>query len=158
MQEQTNITHIWPYSKIVNPEAQPFSDERESDVWDELRELTLDDEVRGKICVALHDTLNHTASANAFNHELLRETVANNRVSFYRPREVELNIHRPAIAARSVQPFRSVDEEFALGLMGGRSTGHIRPNRDSCEGSPRRERETDCCFPSRIKTGRRICC
>src|SRR2546427_2090444 len=93
------ITHIWPHSKLVNPEAQPFSDEREADVWDELRDLTFDEDVRGQICVALHATINHDAFANDFKEDLEKDDVVNNRVAFYVPREVEFHIHRPATEA-----------------------------------------------------------
>lgn len=112
------VTHVWPYGREVNPEAQAFSDEREADVWDELRSLTLDDEVRGKIAVALHETVNHNNAANTFNHELQKDDVGTNRVSFYRPREVELHIQRAAIPAHSFQRLRSVDEEFKLNANG----------------------------------------
>jgi AAA domain len=112
------VTHIWPYSREINSDAQPFSEERESDIWDELRDLTLDDEVRGKIAVALHETLNHNATANTFNHELQRDDVGANRVTFYRPREVEFHIQRAATPARSYRPLRSVDEEFKLNESG----------------------------------------
>ncbi len=123
MQEETNntlvdVTHIWPYSKHVNPEAQPFSDEREADVWDELRNLTFDEDVRGKICVALHAAFNHEAYAGDFKSEIEKDDVVNNRVTFYRPRKVEFNVHRPATPSYVFQPLRSVDEEFKLGPDG----------------------------------------
>jgi hypothetical protein len=97
------VTHIWPYSKLVNPEAQPFSNEREADVWDELREMTFDEDMQGKICVALHSTLNHNAHANDFKKLLEKDDIASNRVSFFRPRVMELNIHRAATPEFSYQ-------------------------------------------------------
>jgi hypothetical protein len=112
------VTHIWPYSKIVNPEAQPFSNEREADVWDELRHLTFDDDVRGKIYVALHASFNHDAYAGDFKREIEKDHVVNNRVTFYRPREVEFNVHHPATREHSFQLPRSVDEEFKFGENG----------------------------------------
>ena len=58
--QSARVTHVWPYSKIINPEAQPFSNEREADVWDELRDLTLDEDVWGKyVWHSMH--LNHDA-------------------------------------------------------------------------------------------------
>jgi len=121
MQEHTNnvgVTHVWPCSKLVNPEAQPFSNEREADVWDELRDLTFDEDVRGKVFVALHASLNHDAYAGDFKREIEKDDVVNNRVTFYRPREVEFNVHRPATPEHTFQPLRSVDEEFRLGADG----------------------------------------
>ncbi len=115
--QSARVTHIWPHSKIVNPEAQPFSSEREADVWAELRDMTFDDE-RGKIFVALHASLHHTAYAGDFKKEIEKDGVVNNRVTFYRPREVELSVHRPATPAQTLQPLRSVDEEFKLGPDG----------------------------------------
>lgn len=44
--------------------------------------------------------------------------VVNNRVTFYRPREVEFNVHRPATPEHTFQPLRSVDEEFRHGPDG----------------------------------------
>lgn len=121
-EEQNNmsvgVTHIWPYSKLVNPEAQPFSNEREEDVWDELRSLTFDDDVRGDIGVAVHSTFHHNADANDFKKRLEEDDVVNSRVKFYHPREVKLNIHRPATPEHTFQPLRSVDEEFKLGPDG----------------------------------------
>jgi hypothetical protein len=112
------VTHVWPYSKLVNPEAQPFSSEREADVWDELRDLTFDEDMRGEICVALHATVNHDAFASDFAEELQQDDVVNNRVSFYVPREVEFNIHRPATEAWSYQRLRSVAEAYKQGPNG----------------------------------------
>ena len=106
------VTHIWPYSKLVNPEAQPFSDERGADVWDELRDLTFDEDLRGNICVALHASLNHDAYAGDFKREIEKDHVVNNRVTFYRPREVEFNVHHPATPEHTFQRLRGVDEEF----------------------------------------------
>src|SRR5690349_19918487 len=102
------VTHIWPYSKLVNPEAQPFSSEREADVWDELRDLTFDEDVQGKICVALHASFNHDTYANDFTKTLQQNDVVNNRVAFYRPREVEFNVHRPGTPEHTFQSLRSV--------------------------------------------------
>src|SRR5713226_7689118 len=118
MQEHTNnvgVTHVWPCSKLVNPEAQSFSNEREADVWDELRDLTFDEDVTGKVFVALHTSLNHDAYAGDFKREIEQDDVVNNRVTFYRPREVEFNVHRPATREHAFQPLRSVDEEFMFG-------------------------------------------
>jgi len=65
---KAQITHIYPKMPPIGerdeagtfiPEftQQPISDEREGDVWHELRELTFED-VPGAICVALHETGN----------------------------------------------------------------------------------------------------
>src|SRR6266567_9379418 len=112
------VTHIWPYSTLVNQEAQPFSDERAADVWDELRDLTFDDDVRGKICVALHASHLHNDYATDFKEELEKDDVVNNRVAFYRPRNVEFHIHRPATRELKFQPLRSVAEAYKHGLNG----------------------------------------
>src|SRR6266849_10531791 len=120
LEHTTNVgvTHVWPHSKLVNAEAQPFSNERDAEVWDELRDLTFDEDVRGKVFVALHSSLNHDAYAGDFKREIEKDDVVNNRVTFYRPREVEFNVHRPATPEHTFQPFRSVDEEFRLGAEG----------------------------------------
>src|SRR6266851_8208575 len=64
------ITHIYPKMPfnlgdrdaegkfIPEPAQQPISDEREGDVWHELRELTFED-TPGSIFVALHETDNN---------------------------------------------------------------------------------------------------
>ena len=121
-QQTTNtlvgVTHIWPYSKLVNPEAQPFSREREAHVWDELRSLTFDEDARGQICVALHATINHNGFADDFTEDLEKDDVVNNRVSFYRPREVEFHIHSPAQPEWTYQPPRSVAEAYKYGPNG----------------------------------------
>lgn len=106
------VTHVWPYNKFVNEDAQPISDEREADIWDELRDLTFDDDVQGNIFVALHETLNHNAAASDFKDKLEEDDVVTSRVSFYVPREVELTIHRPATAEWTFHKVRSVAEEF----------------------------------------------
>src|SRR6266852_3729680 len=120
LEHTTNVgvTHVWPYNKLVNPEAQPFSNERDAEVWDELRDLTFDEDVRGNVFVALHTSLNHDAYAGDFKREIEKDDVVNNRVMFYRPREGEFNVHRPATPEHTFQPLRSVDEEFTLGPDG----------------------------------------
>jgi hypothetical protein len=109
------VTHIWPYSREINPDAQPFSSEREADVWEELRDFTLDDEVRGDICVALHSTF-HDTDANAFLKLLQKDDVADNRVHFYKPREQKLNIRKAATEAWTYQP--PIFEDFVDDLNG----------------------------------------
>jgi hypothetical protein len=73
--------------------------------------------VQGKICVALHESLNHNGAENDFKHELEKDVVANNRVAFYRPREVEFNIHRPATLERT----------YEWGDASGASETHVVP-------------------------------
>jgi hypothetical protein len=110
------VTHIWPYSKLVNPEAQPFSSEREADVWDELRDLTFDDDVRGKIAVITHTI--HQNDRDSFLNQLRKDDVDIDPVKFFPSRELERKIYHPASKAYSFQPLRSVDEEFVLGPDG----------------------------------------
>ncbi len=110
------VTHIWPYSREINPAAHPFSSEREADVWNELRDLTLDEEVRGDICIALHSTFQHNADANAFLKSLEKDDVADNRVHFYKPREQKLNIRKAATVAWTYHP--PIFEDFVDDLSG----------------------------------------
>jgi hypothetical protein len=109
-QQQTNaavgITHIWPYSKAFNDGAKAISDQREADVWDELRDLTFDEEVRGSIAFLTHEedilcsngewTTNHAVTCTSLKDKLQEDSVVNNRVSFYEQREIEQTIHHPA--------------------------------------------------------------
>lgn len=101
------VAHVWPYSKLVNPEAQPFSSEREADVWDELRNLTFDDDLRGNIAVATHSD-----NGDAFLTQLKKDDVVISRVKFFSSREVEREIHHPATEAYTFQRLRSVNEAF----------------------------------------------
>src|SRR5437879_398502 len=110
------VTHLWPHSKLINPEAQPFSHEREADVWDELRDLTFNDDLPGNIAVATFTAIQD--DRDAFLNQLKKEDVVLNRVKFFPSREVELKIHHPATEAHSCQRLRSVDEEFVHGHNG----------------------------------------
>ena len=111
------VIHIWPHSKLINPEAQPFSSERESDVWEELRNLTFnDDDVRGNIAVATHTA--EQDDRDSFLNQLKKEDVVLRRVKFLASHEVELEIHHPATKAYSFQPLRNVAEEFVHGPNG----------------------------------------
>lgn len=108
MQEQINntlvgVTHVWPYNKLINPEAQPFSNERESDVWDELRNLTFDDDVRGSIWVAPHSDPYTDWDKGTWIGNLAQDDFVMNRVKRLRPREAEYKVHRPATKARTHQ-------------------------------------------------------
>lgn len=117
------ITHVWPHSKLFNPDAQPFSDERESDVWDELRDVTLNDDEWGELRVATHTCfnyefkketdvrVNYEAEKETVTEQLTNDDVAISRVKFYSPRDVELNIHRAATPAYSFHRLRSIAEE-----------------------------------------------
>src|ERR1700730_2245662 len=102
------ITHVWPYNRITNSDAKPISDERESDVWDELRELTFDEDVRGKIAVLTHEKdivcangewgNNHNVTCTTLIETFQEDDVVNNRLGFFEPREVEWEVHHPATA------------------------------------------------------------
>ena len=134
MQNQPTITHIWPYSRLLNPDAQPFSWERESDVWEELRDLTFDDDLRGKIAVVTHTT--HQDDRDAFLNQLRKDDVDIDPVKFFPSREVQRKIYHPAKEAFSFQPLRSVDEEFVLGPDGFKevpdtSSPIVRPAKDA---------------------------
>jgi hypothetical protein len=100
-EEQTTkgITHIWPHS-LLNPDAQPISDEREVDVWDELRDFTFDDDP-GTIWVALHDHTYKDWDRGTCIGELAQDDFVVNRVRYIQPREVEYKVHRPATEART---------------------------------------------------------
>jgi hypothetical protein len=106
MQDHTDnkagVTHIWPYNKFLNPSAKPFSDEREADVWEELRDLTFDNDVRGNICVTIHSTFLYREEKSDFTKELMQDDVVFSRVKFIAPRDVELKVHRPATPAYSL--------------------------------------------------------
>jgi hypothetical protein len=101
-----DITHIWPYSKQLNADAKPISDERESDVWDELRDLTFDEDVRGDIAFLTHEEdivcangewgSNHNVTCTTLIEKFQEDLVVNNRFSFFAQREVEQEIHNPA--------------------------------------------------------------
>lgn len=105
MREQTTnnkgITHIWPYNKALNPSAEPFSDEREGDVWEEMRDLTFDDNVRGNIAVATHVSDIASVSKAIVTDELTKGDVVYSRVKFWTTRELQCNIYRPATPAGS---------------------------------------------------------
>jgi hypothetical protein len=106
MEQQTTMTHIWPYSKFFNPEAKPFSEEREADVWDELRDLTFDEDVRGNIAFLIHEEdivcangewgNNHNVTSTSIIEKFQEDHVVNNRYSFFEQRELEQEIHSPA--------------------------------------------------------------
>ena len=106
--DKPKITHVWPYSKFFNLEAQPVSDEREPDVWEELRGLTFNDDLPGNIAVATHTP--EQDDRDAFLNELKKEDVVLSRVKFFASREVELEIHHPATEAYSFKRLRSVAE------------------------------------------------
>src|ERR1700733_2384175 len=93
------VTHIWPYNQHFNPDAQPVSGERETDVWEELRELTFDDELRGKVVFATHVT-DSPIGEDIVMEELLKGDFVHSRVQFWEPREVECKVHRHANPAR----------------------------------------------------------
>lgn len=76
------VTHIWPYNRLINPDAQPFSSEREADVWDELRDLTFDKDAHGDIWVTTHVAVHHEQVKKEFANALLKDDVVYNRVSF----------------------------------------------------------------------------
>lgn len=96
-----SITHIWPYNEFVNAGAQPFSDEREVDVWDELRDFTFDDDTTGKIWIALHDHDYKDWDRGTCIGELAQDDFVVNRVQYIKPRDVEYKVHRPATEART---------------------------------------------------------
>ena len=96
--DRAGVTHIWPYNKLFNPDAQPFSGESDSDVWAELRDLTLDDDVRGNIVVATH-VADLRVSKEIVIEEFLKGDVVYSRIKFVQPREVEWNVYRPARSA-----------------------------------------------------------
>ncbi len=100
---KAGITHIWPYSKLINPDAQPFSSEREDDVWEELRDLTFDDDVPGSIWVAPHDDPYTDRNKGTWLGNLAQDDFVTNRVKRIHHREVEYTVHRPATEARSYQ-------------------------------------------------------
>lgn len=87
------VTRIWPYKQQFNPAAQPFSDEREADIWEELRDLTFDEDVRGNVIVATH-TPDLRVSKEIVTEQLLHDDVVINRVQFWEPREVACNVYR----------------------------------------------------------------
>jgi hypothetical protein len=107
------ITHVYPKLPVALGERdevgnfipdhvqEPISDEREGDVWDELRELTFDEEVRGKVCVALHASFNHAAYEGDFTKQFEKEDVVINRLAFYPLREVEHRIRKRATPSRT---------------------------------------------------------
>jgi hypothetical protein len=107
---KTRVTHIWPNSKQFIPEAQPFSDEREADVWDELRNLTFDEDVRGNIGVVTH----YPDEQDDFLSILKKEDVVLSRVCFFKSREVEWSVHRPATEAHYSQLQSVADIEAGL--------------------------------------------
>lgn len=93
--QPVGITHIWPGNKLINPNAQPFSDERETDVWDELRALSFDlehDLKQGRITVVTH----YPDGGEDFLSVLKKGEVVLSRVFFFEPREIELKVHRLA--------------------------------------------------------------
>ncbi|MHB8218324.1 MAG: AAA family ATPase [Candidatus Sulfotelmatobacter sp.] len=98
--EKAGVTHIWPYNTFLNPSAEPFSDEREADVWEELRYLTFDDDVRGDIAVATHVS-EMSVSKAIVTDELKKDDVVYSRVKFWTNRELECNVYRPATPAGS---------------------------------------------------------
>ncbi|MCU1301587.1 MAG: hypothetical protein JWQ87_1871 [Candidatus Sulfotelmatobacter sp.] len=108
------ITHIWPHSTPINPDAQPFSDEREADVWDDLRDMTFKKPC--SIAVVTHTTLQN--DRDSFLTQLKKDDFVFNRVKFLASREVELQIHRPCTEASSFQGLRSAEEEFKEGPNG----------------------------------------
>lgn len=112
------IAHVWPYNRITNPDAKPISSERASDVWDELRDFTFDEDVRGDIAVITHEGAYFNQIANQFKNELQSDEVVSSRVKFYAPRQVELTIHRPATAGFTFKRPRSVAEAFTKGPDG----------------------------------------
>jgi hypothetical protein len=111
------VTHVWPHSRLINPEAQPFSDEREAHVWEELRGLTFNNiDLRGSLAVLTSTVLQD--DRDSFLNRLKKDDVAISRVKFFPTREVELKIHRPATQPRSLQSLRCIEEEFTYGLNG----------------------------------------
>src|SRR5579871_967032 len=96
------ITHIWPGNKLVNPDAQPFSNERESDVWDEVRELTYDNDARGGVAVLLHTGCAHEDAKETFTEEIVKDHVVISNVKFFAPRELESEIYHPEQPERTV--------------------------------------------------------
>lgn len=91
--DRAGVTHIWPYKQQFNSAAQPFSDEREADIWEELRDLTFDEDVRGNVIVATH-TPDLRVSKEIVTEQLLHDDVVINRVQFWEPREVACNVYR----------------------------------------------------------------
>jgi hypothetical protein len=92
----SGITHIWPRNKFINPDAKPFSDEREADVYDEIRDLTFDDDVRGSIYIAPHDFIWKDWTPGTFTGNLSQDDFVVSRVKTLTHREVEYEVHRPA--------------------------------------------------------------
>jgi hypothetical protein len=94
------ITHIWPINTTINPDAKPFSDEREDDVYAELRDLTLHDDTRGDIWVAPHDFVYDDWDAGTFYGSLCNGgDFTSDRVKTLAHRDVELTVHRAATEA-----------------------------------------------------------
>lgn len=104
--ETVGITHIWPCNRCLCPDAKPFSHENEADVWYELCEMTLNEDVRGQVYIFTHerDILrhdgtwgnNHDIAVSDISKKLTKYEVAENRVGFVPQRDVDLEIYRPA--------------------------------------------------------------
>ena len=113
MFENVGITHVWPY----NPDAEPISQEREEDVWSELRGLTFDDDLRGHLAFLVHaeDTFNpktgwsdfHADTCDVVLQKLYEDDVVSNCCVFFKQREVNHNIQRPATKEWSYEQPRS---------------------------------------------------
>ena len=97
------VTHIWPYSKLFNPDAQPCSDERESDAWDELRDLTFNED-RDCIAVVTHSV--YTDENDDFLNRLRKEVVTTNRVKFYSTRDIEVEIFHPSVETHTIKALK----------------------------------------------------
>jgi hypothetical protein len=94
---KTRITHIYPKLPPIGerdeegtfiPEfiQQPISDEREGDVWQELRELTFED-APGAIFVALHEindkqVVDHVVQKQVFERKFEKQETEAGRVRF----------------------------------------------------------------------------
>lgn len=80
------ITHVWPRGKTSDKSATPFSDERASDVWDEIGDLTCDEDRKRKVVVLTHEGALHDVTAENILESLKRHgNFVNERVKFAEP-------------------------------------------------------------------------
>jgi AAA domain len=84
------ITHVWPRR---NQEAKPISDEHPSDVWDEIRHLTEDEDVRGNVHILTHEGALHGVTRDEIGESLRGGNFVYSRVQFTEPKEFEREVY-----------------------------------------------------------------
>src|SRR6266446_2221913 len=94
-QNDVLIIHVWPepsddVGPVLYPNCKPISDEREEDVWDRLRELTTNPNVRRKILVMTCSKFFEAAVVEV-KKEFLRDDCCPDRITTLEPFKTKVN-------------------------------------------------------------------